>query len=41
MLDIIKKSLYLGLGVASVTKERVESVVDELIEKCQLSKDEK
>ena len=41
MLDIIKKSLYLGLGVASFTKERVESVVDELIEKGQLSKDEK
>jgi len=41
MLDIIKKSLYLGLGVASFTKEHVESVVDELIEKGQLSKDEK
>jgi polyhydroxyalkanoate synthesis regulator phasin len=41
MLDIIKKSLYLGLGVASVTKEHAESLVDELIEKGQLSKDEK
>ena len=41
MLDIIKKSLYLGLGVASFTKERAESMVDELIEKGQLSKDEK
>ena len=41
MLDIIKKSLDLGLGVASVKKERAESMVDDLIEKGQLSKDEK
>ena len=41
MLDIIKKSLYLGLGAASLTKERAEKLVDELIEKGQLSKDEK
>ena len=33
MLDIIKKSIYLGLGIASSTKEKVESLVDELIEK--------
>ncbi len=41
MLDIIKKSIYLGLGAATVTKEKVESLVDELIEKGQLSKEQK
>ena len=41
MLDIIKKSLYLGLGAASVTKEKVEGLIDELIEKGQLTKNEK
>lgn len=41
MLDIIKKSIYLGLGAATVTKEKVEKLVDELIEKGQLSKEQK
>ena len=41
MLDIIKKSIYLGLGAATITKERVEKLADELIEKGQLSKEEK
>jgi polyhydroxyalkanoate synthesis regulator phasin len=41
MLDLIKKSIYLGLGVASVSKEKVEEVIDELIEKGQLSKEQK
>lgn len=41
MLDLIKKSIYLGLGAATATKEKIESLVDELIEKGQLSKDKK
>jgi len=41
MLDLIKKSLYLGLGVLTLTKEKIETLVDELIEKGQLSKEEK
>lgn len=41
MLDIIKKSIYLGLGIATATKEKVETLVDELIEKGQITKDEK
>ena len=41
MLDLIKKSIYLGLGAATVTKEKIEALVDELIEKGQLSKDKK
>ena len=41
MLDIIKKSIYLGLGAATATKEKVEALVDELIEKGQLSREKK
>ncbi len=41
MLDIIKKSIYLGIGAASLTKERVDKLVDELIEKGQIAKDDK
>jgi len=41
MLDIIKKSIYLGLGFTAVTKEKVENLVDELIEKGQLARAEK
>ena len=41
MLDLIKKSIYLGMGAATVTKEKIESLVDELIEKGQLKKEEK
>ncbi|GBD92621.1 hypothetical protein BMS3Abin05_00193 [bacterium BMS3Abin05] len=36
MLDIIKKSIYLGLGGLTVTKEKVTQIVDDLIEKGQL-----
>jgi polyhydroxyalkanoate synthesis regulator phasin len=41
MLDLIKKGIYLGIGAASVTKEKVEALIDELIEKGQLKQDEK
>jgi len=41
MIDIIKKSIYLGLGTATVTKEKIETLVDELVEKGQLAKDDK
>ena len=41
MLDIIKKSIYLGLGAATVTKEKIDSLVDELVEKGQLKKEDK
>lgn len=41
MLDIIKKSINLGLGIASTTKDKVENLVDELIEKGELAKEEK
>ena len=41
MKDIIEKSINLGLGIAATTKEKVESLVDELIAKGQLEKQEK
>jgi polyhydroxyalkanoate synthesis regulator phasin len=41
MKDIIEKSINLGLGIAATTKEKVESLVDELIAKGQLKKEEK
>ncbi|MCK4297560.1 MAG: polyhydroxyalkanoate synthesis regulator [Candidatus Marinimicrobia bacterium] len=31
MLDIVKKTLLLGLGVASLTKEKAEEIVNELV----------
>lgn len=41
MKDLIEKSINLGLGIASTTKEKVEKLVDELIAKGQLEKQEK
>ena len=41
MLDIIKKSMYLGLGIASSTKEKVDGLVDEMIRKGYLAGEEK
>jgi polyhydroxyalkanoate synthesis regulator phasin len=41
MKDIIEKSINLGLGIAATTKEKVESLVDELIAKGQLENQEK
>ena len=41
MKNIIEKSINLGLGIAATTKEKVENLVDELIAKGQLEKQEK
>ncbi len=41
MKDIIEKSINLGLGIAATTKEKVENLVDDLIAKGQLEKQEK
>ena len=41
MKEIIEKSINLGLGIAATTKEKVENLVDELIAKGQLEKQEK
>lgn len=41
MKDIIEKSINLGLGIAATTKEKVENLVDEMIAKGHLEKQEK
>ena len=41
MKDVIEKSINLGLGIAATTKEKVENIVDDLIAKGQLEKQEK
>jgi polyhydroxyalkanoate synthesis regulator phasin len=41
MKDIIEKSINLGLGIAATTKEKVENLVDDLIAKGKLEKQEK
>lgn len=40
MADIFEKTLYLGLGLFSMTKERAEAIIDELVEKGKVSKDD-
>jgi polyhydroxyalkanoate synthesis regulator phasin len=39
-MSMIEKALYLGLGVFSVTRERLEKVVNELMEKGEISREE-
>jgi polyhydroxyalkanoate synthesis regulator phasin len=40
-MDIIKKAMLLGLGVVSLTKEKAEEFVDDLIKRGEVSKEEK
>ncbi|MFD2638875.1 phasin family protein [Piscibacillus salipiscarius] len=40
MRDLFKKGLSVGLGLASASKDQAERVLDELVEKGQLSKEE-
>lgn len=40
MSDLVKQVLLLGLGAASLTKEKLESVVNELVKKGELSREE-
>lgn len=37
MMDLIKKTMYLGVGLAYMTKEKVEEISQELIKKGELS----
>ncbi len=41
MLDLFKKTLLMGLGAATITKEKVEQIVDELIKKGELTEDKR
>jgi len=40
MLEWIKKGLYIGLGLALITKEKVEELAKELVTKGELSEKE-
>ena len=40
MFDLIKKAMYTGLGLAFMTKEKVEELSKEIIEKGKLSETE-
>jgi polyhydroxyalkanoate synthesis regulator phasin len=39
-MKMIEKVLYLGLGMFSVTRDRIEKIVDELMEKGEISLEE-
>jgi polyhydroxyalkanoate synthesis regulator phasin len=40
MFEIFKKSLFAGLGLAVVTKTKLENVLEKLVEEGKLSRDE-
>ena len=40
MYDFLKKGILLGVGLATVTREKLESTVEELIKKGELSEPE-
>ncbi|MCD6122426.1 MAG: hypothetical protein J7K04_11365 [Spirochaetales bacterium] len=39
MSDLLRKGILLGLGAASLTKEKVDKFVNELVDKGDISKD--
>ncbi|MBN1465973.1 phasin family protein [candidate division KSB1 bacterium] len=41
MFDLFKKGVLMGLGALTMTKEKIEQAVDELIKKGELSQDER
>lgn len=40
-MDIVKKAMFFGLGLLSLTKEKAEEFVDDLIKRGELSRKEK
>ena len=40
MIDLIKKALYTGVGLAVLTKEKAEELVQELTKQAKLSEQE-
>lgn len=40
MLDLMKKGLTFGLGLAAISKEQVEKLVDELVKKGEVNQSE-
>ncbi len=41
MFDLFKKAVLMGLGAVTITKEKVEQIVDELIKKGELTEGER
>lgn len=41
MFDLFKKGVLMGLGAITITKEKAEQIVDELVKKGELAKDER
>ncbi len=40
MIDLIKKAVLTGVGVAALTKEKVEELSNEIVEKTKMSEEE-
>ncbi len=40
MSDIFEKGLYIGLGVLTITKEKAEKVINELVDKGKIKQEE-
>jgi polyhydroxyalkanoate synthesis regulator phasin len=40
MTDIFEKTLYLGLGIVSMTKDRAEEIINDLVERGKVSENE-
>ena len=40
MMDMLKKGMYVGLGLASMTKDKVEAVAKEMAANAKLSEEE-
>lgn len=41
MFDLFKKGVLMGLGAVTITKEKAEQIVDELVKKGELAKDKR
>lgn len=40
LTDIVRRSMLLGLGALSLTKERAERIADEMVKKGEMTRDE-
>jgi polyhydroxyalkanoate synthesis regulator phasin len=40
MADLFEKGLYMGLGILTVTKEKAEKLIQDLVDKGKLTQDE-
>ena len=40
MIDLIKKAMFTGVGIVALTKEKVEEIAQEFVEKGKLSEQE-